>query len=348
MSELRHDPVQKRWVIVAIERSRRPSDFKREKEDGRKPSVCPFCSGNEDKTPPEIMAIRDTGTKPNEPGWKVRVIPNKFPALTVEGDIGRRGLGLFDIMNGVGAHEVIIETPDHGMHMGDMDVNHLFEVVRIYRDRIADLHKDDRLRYVLIFKNHGSIAGASLEHPHTQLISTPITPITISLELTSAREHYLKKERCLFCDIVNQELALDERIVLNTPDFIVLEPFASRFPFETWIIPREHNHDFTHNSDELLCSFAETLKETLARIKVALDDPPFNFVLHTCPNSLPRPGRPDYWMTLPYDWHWHLEIIPRLTKVAGFEWGTGFYINPTPPEAAAEYLRSVDLERTNL
>ncbi len=342
MSELRHDPVQRRWVIVAVERARRPTDFKKENNVGNNPTVCPFCDGNEDKTPPEITAIRPAYTSPNSSGWSIRVIPNKFPALSVEGDSGRKGLGIFDMMNGIGAHEVIIETPDHNMHMADMPIEHLFEVCKIYRERIKDLHKDTRLRYVLIFKNHGETAGASLAHPHTQLIATPITPRTISTELDSARDHYMAKERCLFCDIMNQELALGERIVLTTERFVVMEPYASRFPFETWILPRVHSHDYAQSSDELIFAFAEVLRETLHRLKVALDDPPFNFVLHTSPNAVTRPGKENYWKTLPHDWHWHLEIIPRLTKVAGFEWGTGFYINPTPPEVAAEYLRSLE------
>lgn len=342
MSELRHDPVQKRWVIIATERSRRPSDFQKEKDEERKTSMCPFDPGNEDKTPPEIFALRDPGTEANKPGWRIRVIPNKFPALAVEGEIGRRGLGIFDLMNGIGAHEVIIETPEHDIHMADMPEDHLFEVLKIFRDRITDLHKDQRLRYVLIFKNHGSVAGASLAHPHSQLIATPITPRTISAELDSSHEHFLMKERCLFCDIINQELALKDRIVSATKDFIVIEPYASRFPFETWILPHNHAHDYTLASDSLLRSFASVLRDTLWRIKSALNDPPFNFVLHTSPNTVFRPGKPNYWQTLPYDWHWHLEIMPRLTKTAGFEWGTGFYINPTPPEEAAQYLREVE------
>jgi len=344
MSEFRHDPVQKRWVIVAVERSRRPSDFKIAKKPKGAASFCPFCYGNEDKTPPEIMAIRGSDTKKDSPGWEIRVIPNKFPALAIEGDIGRRGLGIFDVMNGVGAHEVIVETPDHNMHMGDMELHHLTNIVRMYRERITDLYRDGRLRYVLIFKNHGEVAGASLAHPHTQLIATPITPRTIATELDSSREHFLSKERCLFCDIINQEIALKDRIVEATEDFIVLAPFASRFPFEMWILPRSHQHDFTLASDELLESFAKVLRNTLFKLKISLDDPPFNFILHTAPNALHRPGKPNYWSTLEHDYHWHLEIIPRLTKVAGFEWGTGFYINPTPPEVAAEYMRDVPLE----
>ena len=341
MSELRHDPVQKRWVIVAVERARRPSDFKVGLKPQAAPKVCPFCYGNEDKTPPEIMAVREDNSDADTPGWKVRVIPNKFPALAVDGELGRRGLGIFDMMNGVGAHEVVVETPDHDAHMSELSVDHLFEIMKMYRSRIQDLHKDERLRYVMIFKNHGDVAGASLSHPHTQIIATPITPRTIAAELDSAHEHFMNKERCLFCDIINQEIALEKRVVLEDKGFIVMEPYASRFPFETWVLPREHSHDFTLSSDEQLRNFAAVLKDTLGRLKEALEDPPYNFVLHTSPNAVHRPGKPNYWKTLEYDWHWHLEIIPRLTKVAGFEWGTGFYINPTPPEVAAEYLRSL-------
>ncbi len=340
MSELRHDPVQKRWVIIAIERGRRPSDFKKEPLQTRQVRTCPFCYGNEDKTPPEIFAIRPPDTAPNSPGWKLRVIPNKFPALKVEGELNRRGLGLYDLMDGVGAHEVIIETPDHNAHLGEMPLEDVYNLVKVYRDRIIDLHKDQRLRYVLIFKNYGEPAGASLAHPHSQLIATPITPRTVAAELESAREHFLQKERCLFCDIINQERALKVRIAMETEKFIAICPFASRFPFEIWLLPRKHQHDFALTTDEDLWALAEALKTILHKLRVALEDPPYNFVLHTAPNySVPRPGRSHYWETLPYDWHWHIEIIPRLTKIAGFEWGTGFYINPTPPEVAAKFLR---------
>ncbi|MBN2543765.1 DUF4931 domain-containing protein [bacterium] len=343
MPEFRHDPVQKRWVIIAIERGKRPDDFKEKNNDIPHVEFCPFCEGNEDKTPNEIFAIREKGTKANEPGWKIRVIPNKFPALTSSGDLNREGLGIYDVMNGVGAHEVIVETTQHDLHMGDMPLDHLFQITKIYRDRILSLMENEILRYVLIFKNHGKTAGASLEHPHTQIIATPITPLTIAQELTSSREHYLAKERCLFCDILTQELHVPERIVIQTPRFVVLAPYASRFPFECWLLPRFHSHDFTRMEDDELREFATVLKEVLYRLKVCLGDPPYNFMLHTAPNPHPRPGKPDYWSTLEYDYHWHIEIIPRVTRVAGFEWGTGFYINPTPPEIACKYLKQVEL-----
>lgn len=342
MPELRHDPIQRRWVIIATDRARRPSDFIIE-EPVSEMALCPFCEGNEDKTPPEIYAVRKPGGGPNTPGWSVRVIPNKFPALEIEGDLDRRGLGIFDAMNGVGAHEIIIETPHHHLDLAEMPVEDVELVLLACQERLRDLRQDKRLRYVLFFKNHGMRAGASLSHPHTQLIATPITPLNVSTELESSRIHYFTKERCLFCDIIAQELGQGERIVHVNEDYVVLTPFASRFPFETLITPVKHQHDFILATRQQITNLARTLRSTLSRLKASLKDPPYNFVLHTAPNTgTVSPRRPGYWETLEYDFHWHIEIIPRLTRVAGFEWGTGFYINPTPPEDAAEYLRNVD------
>ena len=343
MPQLRKSPILKRWVIIATERARRPSDFHhKELAEASKPGgFCPFCGGNEDKTPPEIYALPRTGRQPNTAGWVTRVVPNKFAALVIEGNLDRRAKGLFDVMNGVGAHEVIIETPDHGLEMGDMPLVQLDAVLQTYRARILDLVNDRRLRYMLIFKNFGSAAGASLEHPHTQLIATPITPRVVKQELASAQSHFYDKERCLFCDVLYQELNDQERLVSANEYFVALCPFASRFPFETWIFPRVHCAHFSRTSDELLHQLAIVLRDTLKRIAVALDSPPYNFVLHNSPNVFSMARHPDYWQTLDMDYHWHIEIIPRLTKVAGFEWGTGFYINPTPPEQAAQYLRDV-------
>lgn len=337
MPELRHDPIQKRWVIIATERGGRPDDFQRE-ESRPEDVFCPFCEGNESKTPPEITAIRN-GTGPNQSGWDVRVVPNKFPALKIEGGLDRKGLGAYDWMNGVGAHEVIIETPKHALDLADMPLNQIEKVLRIYRERLVDLLRDPRFKYVLIFKNHGSRAGASLSHSHTQIIATPVTPLTLREELDSARDHYLAKERCLFCDLINQELESRQRIVIADEQFIALAPFASRFPFEIFIAPRHHHHSFAEAGDEMLRRLAMVLKETMLRVKKCLKDPPYNFLIHTIPNTKRKPRRSSYWETIDVDFHWHIELIPRLTRVAGFEWGTGFYINPTSPEDAAKYLR---------
>jgi len=268
----------------------------------------------------------------------VRVVPNKFPALQIEGALDRRGEGLYDKMNGIGAHEVVIETPEHNRDLADLPVEHIQAVLDAYRERLIDLHKDKRLRYVLIFKNHGGPAGATLEHTHTQLIALPIIPKQLQEELEGARRYYELKERCVFCDIVAQESASDNgrRVVSTTDRFIAIAPYAPRFPFETWILPRRHDasfHQVEGGPDEMR-ELAGILKDTLQRLNLALERPPFNFVIHTSPVS---DGDLEYY-------HWHLEIMPKLTRVAGFEIGSGFYINPTPPEDAAQYLRELTIE----
>lgn len=343
MPELRKCPISDRWVVISTERGRRPSDFGGTTvgpatDDSSK---CPLCEGKEDKTPPEIMAWRRTDSQPNRPGWQVRVVPNKFPALVIEGDVNRSGIGIFDMMSGIGAHEVIVETPLHNVTLADMDESQVEKVLWAYKQRITDLEKDKRFRYILVFKNYGSAAGASLNHPHSQLIATPITPRYVKLELTNARGYFHEKERCLFCDMIRQELGSGERLIYENEYFVVFAPFASRFPFETWIFPRRHQSDFQEIADEERIQLARCLKDVLTRLKKTLNDPPYNYVVHTAPNAITRPGKPDYWGTIHYDFHWHIEVIPRLTKQAGFEWGSGLYINPTSPEEAAKYLREI-------
>ena len=334
MPELRKDPVVGRWVIISTERGRRPSDFNGAAPPPPNAKTCPFCVGNEDKTPAEILAYREQGTLPNTPGWSTRVVPNKFPALQIEGSLDRRGEGLYDRMSGVGAHEVVIEGPNHDLDLADLPVEHIEQVLLAYRERVLDLFRDRRMRYVLIFKNHGDQAGATLEHTHTQLIATPIIPKNIQEELEGARRYWELKERCVFCDIVQQETAegLGRRVVSMSDRFVALMPFASRFPFETWILPREHDASYqTLGEPTEYRDLAAMLKDTLQRLNRALDRPPYNFVLHTAPVSD---------LDLEY-FHWHFEIMPKLTRVAGFEIGSGFYINPTPPEDAAQYLRGM-------
>jgi len=342
MPELRHDPIQKRWVIIATERGRRPSDFVK-LEPEQYSGFCPFDEGNEDKTPPEVLALRPENTKPNTPGWAVRVVSNKYPALRIEGELDRAGEGIYDKMNGIGAHEVVIESPQHDLNLGDQPIEHFQKIMQVYQMRLKDLKKDTRFRYILIFKNQGVTAGASLAHPHTQIIATPVTPRTVAMELESARQHYELKERCLFCDILKQELEQGDRIVTQVDGMVAYTPFASRFPFEVFVTPIEHSHDFAELTDKGLLALSRCMKDVLARLKGALNDPPYNFMLHTSPNTKSQARRSTYWTSLPYDFHWHFEIIPRLVRIAGFEWGTGFYINPTPPEEAARYLREVEI-----
>ena len=340
MPELRKDPVLGRWVIIATERSKRPSDFDVVKQEPEGDS-CVFCAGREGETPPEVYAIRENGSRPNSPGWRVRVIPNKYPALNVEGELDREGVGLCDMANGIGVHEVIVETPEHHLDMADLPGERVGEVMRTYRQRILELKEDERLKYVLVFKNQGRSAGASLHHAHSQLIATPITPKRVKEKLDGAKRYYEYKHRCVFCDYIKQETELfGERLVEKTEHFVVLSPFAARFPFETWILPRRHMLDFTLVTEEEIKDLGATMKRTLMKLRKALNDPPFNYVLHQAPYRRPRGG---YWTTIEEDYHWHIELIPRLTRVAGFEWGSGFYINPTPPEVAAETLRETEV-----
>ncbi|MFA5114165.1 MAG: galactose-1-phosphate uridylyltransferase [Candidatus Margulisiibacteriota bacterium] len=343
MPELRKDPISDRWVVVSTERGRRPTDFGGSSVGAEQAETkfCPFCEGNEPKTPAEIIAWRKASTLPNTAGWDVRVIPNKFPALIIEGDVNRTGMGIYDMMSGIGAHEVIVETPKHNMNIPDLPDEHVERILWAYKQRITDLEKDKRFRYILVFKNYGTAAGASLAHPHSQLIATPITPRYIKMELSNSRNYFQEKERCIFCDMIRQELGSGERLVYENEYFVCFAPFASRFPFELWLMPRRHEHGFQLMPDEERAQLARCLKDVLSRLRKTLNDPPYNYVLHTAPNSVPRPGKPDYWGTIQYDFHWHIEIIPRLTKQAGFEWGSGLYINPTAPEEAAKYLREV-------
>jgi UDPglucose--hexose-1-phosphate uridylyltransferase len=334
MPDLRKDPIVGRWVIVAKSRAKRPHDFESTPQVPGSRSFCPFCEGNEDQTPREIVAYRPAGSTPNREGWRVRVVPNKFPALEIEGDLHKRGDGIYDMMRGVGAHEVIIESPKHLLSTADLSEEALREVFWVYRDRLVDLKKDPRLVYGMIFKNVGAAAGASLEHTHSQLIVTPIVPISVQEEMTGSLEFYKYRGRCVFCDMIQQELATEKRIVLDTPGFVAFCPFASRFPFETWVLPKLHSSHYENIQKNGIEELSRVMKQVVANIETALDRPSYNYIIHTGPFDSQELGH----------YHWHIEIIPRLTKTAGFEWGTGFYINPVPPEEAAAFLRDIEIE----
>ncbi len=344
MSELRFDPIQGRWVIIATERSRRPHDLQRVTvRNAQVAGFCPFCPGHEMRTPPEIAAVgRDADAPPNTPDWQIRVVPNKYPALNVEGDLDRRGLGLYDVMHGIGAHEVVIDSPRHEVDLASLPADHLTEMLVLCQERQRDLYRDRRLQYVLIFKNHGAEAGATLPHPHSQIIAMPIIPRIIVQELQQTKAHYRLKSRCLFCDVLNEELEREERLVLANDHFVAFAPYASRFPFELMILPRRHDHHFTNATREQLADLAVCLGDLARRLQAVLDDPPFNLVIHTAPNTDAYGTPSHYWQTLRDDYHWHVEILPRMTRVAGFETGTDLYINPTAPEEAARFLREAD------
>lgn len=328
MPELRQDPLTNTWVIIATERSKRPSDFASGKEDKKEPANCPFCLGNEHQTPPEILAYREHGD-PDSGDWSLRVIPNKFAALQIEGHTEKDTVGVYEKMQGVGAHEVIVETPDHNKPLSEESEEHIFGILKAWQSRYLDLQKDKRIKYTQLFKNHGPIAGASLAHPHSQLIATPLVPKNVQDEMEGMQRFYNKEGKCFFCESIEFETKEQQRIVAENSHFLSFCPYAARFPFETWIVPKRHSEYFEHSSDEDLQSLASILKHTISKLSEALNDPPYNLVLHSAPYEMEEGQR----------YHWHIEILPRLTTVAGFEWGTGFYINPTPPENAAEYLR---------
>ncbi len=338
MPELRRDPIVGRWVIISTDRAKRPTDFAREQVKMRG-GFCPFCYGNESKTPPEILAYRPSpnGTPPpqkDSPGWTVRVVPNKFPALGIEGNLNRQAEGMFDKMNGIGAHEVIIETPQHAQTLATMPAKRIEDALWAFRDRILDLRQDKRFKYILIFKNHGEAAGASLEHSHSQLIALPILPRRVVDELEGAKQYFIYKERCVFCDIVRQELDTGVRVIAENESFVTLAPYAPRFPFETWVLPKRHESAFENSSSQMFRDLSYALKTLLTKAENVLENPAYNMIIHTSPVQEPEQEH----------YHWHIEFMPKLTKTAGFEWGTGFYINPTPPEEAAKFLREASVE----
>jgi len=333
MPELRSDPVTGRSVIISTDRQKRPNDFHFEHATLGGREHCPFCAGHEAMTPPEVLAYRPGGGAANTPGWDLRVVPNKYPALQVEGTVERTGDGMFDRMTGIGAHEVIIETPDHDRPLALQSEAEIERVLWAFRELMLDLKRDFRLKHILIFKNHGAAAGATLAHPHAQLIALPIVPDFVREEIDGARRHFAVKGRCVFCDVVRQDLRDDRRVVQENAETIAIAPYAPRFAFETWLLPKKHGARFEEAPKQEYESLARLLKAVQQRMNRALETPPFNLVLHSSPFS----------EDVADVYHWHLEIMPRLTRVAGLEWGTGIAINPTPPEEAADVLRAVRL-----
>lgn len=331
MREFRRDPIMGRWVIISSERAKRPfafSKYEREKNDIEE---CPFCWGNEKFTPPEIVAYRQPGTQKDTPGWWVRVVPNKYPALRVEGEVLKQAEGIYDKITGIGAHEVIIETQYHDKDISELELQYVEDVFKIYKERILDLKKDIRFEYILIFKNCGLIAGATLSHPHSQLIAMPMVPVRIKQELSGALRYYEYKERCVFCDIINYELQQNIRIVIENDDFVAVCPYASRFPFEVWILPKRHKSAYEEIHYNELKNLAAIMQTVNKKLNIALENPPYNYLLHTSP--LKESDLKHY--------HWHFEIIPKLSGVGGFEWGTGFYINSISPEEATKFLQEI-------
>jgi UDPglucose--hexose-1-phosphate uridylyltransferase len=335
MPELRQGRATKHWVIVASERAKRPDQFKVESEEPELPPVdvqCPFCPGNESMTPLEVLAYRSGLTAPNSPGWRLRVIPNRFSALAPEGDVAREQVdGFFRRMNGFGIHEVIVEVPEHNKTVATMEEAQAEEVFLAYRQRHQELSGDKRFSMVIIFKNHGKRAGTSLQHTHSQLVATPIVPTHIRHLLQEAAQYFDDHGSCVFCDINRAEIQAKKRLVLETPNFVAFEPFASQAPFETWVVPKKHNASFGNTLEREAREAANVTQKILQKFYFSLGNPDFNYVIHTAPF---KDSEEDYY-------HWYIQILPRLTTTAGFELGSGIHITTALPEDTAAYLRSV-------
>lgn len=332
---MRKDVFTGRWVIMAETTAVRPSDFHFTKF-ASETTFCPFCETNEASTPPEIFAIRKPGSTPNGPGWSVRVVANVAPRLRIEGELGRRAEGFHDLMNGVGAHEIIAETPRHDRGLHELEVHEISDVIRAYVTRLTDLEGDKRIRYVLIFKNHGEQAGAhTISHSLSQLMGLAITPRAVKTKLMIARDYFALKERCLYCDVLQQEMRARRRVLAENDDFLAFAPFASRFPFEMAIFPKSHSSAFSRISDWQIENLGGILRDVLQKLDHTLGGPPYNLFLQDRPFLRPRAG---YWNTIEDDFHWHLEILPQIVRVSGFEWASGFFYNPVPPEVAAQCL----------
>jgi UDPglucose--hexose-1-phosphate uridylyltransferase len=331
MSELRQNFMTKEWVVISTERAKRPDQMALHRSAKAAVSYspnCPFCPGNEDKTPPEILRL------PDGDGWKIRVVPNKYSALSPESKTERTIRRSLRSMAGFGVHDVVIETRDHSQAMALMPDAHVADILRIYKTRYDELSLDPRIAQVTIFKNAGAGAGTSLEHPHSQLIATPVTSHQVRERLQAALRHYDEFGGCIFCQMIEEELQEQVRIVLASEHFVALELFASPSPFFTHIYPRRHMASFGDISAKEMADLGRVLRTLLAKLYHGLENPDFNFTIRTAPAEC---------VGVRY-FHWYMSVIPRLTHTAGFELGTGMFINTVIPEEAADFLRKVKVD----
>jgi UDPglucose--hexose-1-phosphate uridylyltransferase len=327
MAQLRRDPIVGRWIVIDSDHTKSPKDFSKEDQNPRQAGICPFCPGRENRTPAEVEAVRPTGAGFTD--WRVRTIPNKFPALLKEDRLEKEGVGMFDVISGYGAHEVVIETPDHNKQMADLTIEEMILVLNQYQHRYKTLAVDPHLKYIVIFKNFGTSAGATIEHSHSQIIALPMVPKSVLEEIQGAEHYHLTHGNCVYCTMLQQEYQDRDRLVSENNSFVSFCPFVPRYSFETWIMPKQHQAHFVDLDDAGLEELAQQLSDTLNRFKRCLSNPSYNFYLHTSPINYGRPNC----------YHWHIEIIPKLTRSIGFEWGTGLQIVPTFPHEAARFLR---------
>lgn len=329
MPELRQNIATREWVIVATDRAKRPEDFVKKVKDKKEipqfVESCPFCPGNEKLTPPETFSIKDGK------GWKIRVTPNKFAALSSEGKFAHKEEGIIRWMNGVGNHEVIVETPRHDLTTALLEDEQVAGIINAYKNRYNALMNNPAIEAVVIFKNHGAGAGTSLEHPHSQVVATPIVPSQVRSRIGEAMRYYDDHRKCVFCTMLGEEIRLAQRVIIESNNFVGFIPYAALSPFHIWILPKRHVSSFPEITDEETRDLAITLKTILAKIYHGLDNPDFNYIIR----SLPGQSRSNDFF------HWYMSIVPRVTKVAGFELGSGMFINVALPEKSAAFLRDV-------
>lgn len=346
MNEMRRDPITRKWVIVdhdvdvskLIEKLRKAVNKERRKLNTED---CDFCPGHEAATRPAIYEQSSSGQ------WMIRVIPNRQPVFQIEGTLNRRLVSIYDIMDALGAHEIVIEAREH-MDWSEMPQQHIASILKAYCERMNDLSKDERLGHMFIYKNYGPASQSTMEHPHSTLIASPSVPERVRRELDFTRRHYQMKERCLFCDVINEETRrkTNSGLVRSYDNFVVISPYFASHPFETWILPRKHNSDYRTLKSASFQELATTLQENLRAIKTLVGNLSYSLLLFTRPNKI-WGGERDYWSTIDSDYHWHFKFIPRFPRQVGFHRsfssGSGFMINQIPPETAAELLRTTSL-----
>jgi UDPglucose--hexose-1-phosphate uridylyltransferase len=324
------NPVTGEWVIIAPERSARPILIATASTESSNPSEsCPFCAGQEWQTPPELNAYREAHSTPNGPGWRVRVVPNSFAAVKPELDPQPTDDGFYFRAAGSGRHELFVECPQHEANLAHLSVEHVRQVARMWRERLEEASRDPKLHYAQLFKNHGGDAGASVEHAHSQMIATPMIPAIVREEVRFAQEFFERHGECCYCELLRRERSDGSREVSESAGFAAFTAYAGRQPFETWIVPKTHASHLERITVVEADDLGGMLWTILRKLDAALDGPAYNLVFHTAPFHEP---------SLPY-YHWHVEVLPRLTQLAGYEWGTGSHLNPVMPEDAAQVLR---------
>ena len=331
MNQLRKNPLTGEWVVIGDKIGGKTSFSYQH---------CPFCPGQEEHTPSPIFE-----THRPDGSWQVRVVPDKFPVMRIEGELTKAGQGVLDWMNSIGAHEIIIEAPEHAVSMAGLSPEHIKAILQTWQYRISDLKKDPRFQYILIFQNQGSQTGVFTTHPYSQLLATPFIPTLVKNELKALKAYYDRKERCLLCDLLKQELALEKRVVLSNEDFVVITPFASSYSYELLILPRHHQYRFEVESESCMENLAAILKTTLQKLeKIFIAEPAFTLTLLTSPNECCEEANADQWTTIKEDFHWHIKITPLLSNISGLERGSGIHTNTVAPEDATIRLKDIVVE----